>query len=102
MKEMLAEVVELFRSLVYLIPAAFGGFIDFLNQVQRGAKTWNCMSFITHMLSALFLGWLARVFAAESGYTHGIIAASGGFGGFLGVRLADLVIYNLMKVNRRK
>lgn len=102
MKEMLAELVDQLRSLAYFIPAAFGGFIDFLNQVQRGAKKWDCMSFLTHMLSALFFGWLAGVFAAESGYTAGIIAASGGFGGFLGVRLADLIIYNVMKVNRRK
>jgi len=102
MKEMLADLVEQLRSLAYIIPAAFGGFIDYLNQVQRKSKHWSCMSFLTHMLSALFFGWMAGVIAAEAGYSASVIAASGGFGGFLGVRLADLIIYSVMKVNRRK
>jgi hypothetical protein len=102
MKAFLADLIEQFRAVAFMMPASIGGLVDYLNQLQRGSKAWSIMSFFSHMLSALFFGWLSGVMAAEAGYAEGAIAACGGFGGFLGVRLADLIIHTILRISRRK
>lgn len=92
---------EILRDFGYLIPAAIGGLVDYLNQLQRGCKKWSFKGFIGHMLSAWFFGWLAGTIISGFGYGSDFVAASGGMGGFLGVRLADLIVYKVFKVERR-
>ena len=36
------------------------------------------------------------------GYGPGMIGAAGGMGGFLGVRVADLIVYGIIKADRRR
>ena len=94
-------ISESLRDFGYLIPAAIGGLVDYLNQLQRGCKRWSVGGFVGHMLSAWFFGWLAGTIVSAFGYGPDFVAASGGMGGFLGVRLADLIIYKIFKVDRR-
>lgn len=94
-------ISDFVRDFGYLIPAAVGGLVDYLNQLQRGKKHWSLLGFIGHMASALFFGWLAGTLLFGFGYSEHLIAASGGMGGFLGVRLADLIVYKIFKVDRR-
>lgn len=101
MKESIIEFAESAKNFAYLIPAFIGGVVDFMNQVQRGDKRWSLFGFASHMLSAVFFGWFAGAVAFEFGYSPNMIAASGGLGGFLGVRLADLVISRFLKIDRR-
>ncbi len=86
----------------YVLPPLLGGIVDYLNQLQAGTKHWDWSEFIVHLVSAVFFGWLTGLLAGGLGYDVEIVAAAGGMGGFLGVRIADLVTYRLMNVERRK
>lgn len=94
-------ISEFLRDFGYLVPAAIGGLVDYLNQLQRGKKHWSVLGFFGHMISALFFGWLAGTLISGVNYSPNLIAASGGMGGFLGVRFADLIVYKIFKVDRR-
>ena len=99
MEKFIGQVVE---SAGYWLPALMGGVVDYCNQVQKGEKKWSIYGFGVHLLSAVFFGWLTGVAMGDFGYGAGVIAASGGIGGFLGVRVADLITYRFMKEDRRK
>ena len=58
--------------------------------------------FTVHLLSAVFFGWVCGSIAAGLGYGVHVISASSGIGGFLGVRVADLVTWRLMGEDRRR
>ena len=73
-------------------PAAIGGILDYVNQLQRGSKNWNFTGFFVHLFSAIFFGWVTGMLAGGFDYDAQIIAAAGGIGGFLGVRIADLIV----------
>lgn len=88
MEKLLHALAE---ALQYILPAVAGGIIDYLNQVQKGSKKWSVTSFMVHLLSAVFFGWLVGTVAASLGYDAGLVAAAGGAGGFLGIRTADLI-----------
>jgi uncharacterized membrane protein len=102
MKESIVELFEQCKSLVYLLPAAIGGLVDYMNQVQNGKRKWQFFQFCIHIFSAAFFGWMVGSFVAELGYQQGFSSAAAGFGGFLGVRVADLLIYKLFGKERRK
>jgi len=99
MEKVIGQLVE---SAGYWLPALTGGAVDYLNQVQRGDKKWSIYGFAVHLFSAIFFGWLVGTLTVALGYEAGVVAASGGMGGFLGVRAADLITYRLMRVDRRK
>lgn len=101
MRELFQNLLDSISNAAYILPAIAGGIVDYLNQIQRGDKNWSIIGFLVHMLSALFFGWFAGSLAAEMGYSSNIIASCGGLGGFLGVRLADLVIYRVFKIDQR-
>jgi hypothetical protein len=96
MKDFLNHLVTFFDETVIAgIPAFAGGIVDYLNQLQKGTKKWSCFSFMTHVSSALFFGWVCGSIASGMNYSVDIVASSGGMGGFLGVRVADLLSYKV-------
>lgn len=100
MRETLKAIIDL-SGFWFWIPSLVGGFVDYLNQIQRGTKRWSFIGFVTHLLSALFFGWFCGAIAIGMEYDVNIVAACGGMGGFFGVRAADLVAYRFMKTDRR-
>ena len=99
MEKFIGQVAE---SMGYWLPALIGGIVDYFNQLQRGDKTWSVFGFAIHLMSAVFFGWITGIAIADFGYEQGIVAASGGMGGFLGVRVADLITYKFMSIDRCK
>lgn len=85
----------------YSIPAISGGIVDYLNQINRGDKSWSFFGFLTHLCAAMFFGWYAGNVVYGLGYSAGVVAASGGIGGFLGTRISDLIIFKIMDIDRR-
>ena len=81
-----------------ILPAILGGLIDYINQLQRGRKVWSILGFLIHFSSAIFFGWMSGTLAEGLGYTPDVVAASGGMGGYLGVRLADLLSHVITSV----
>tara|TARA_R110000868_G_scaffold127605_2_gene335405 strand:- start:2597 stop:2905 length:309 start_codon:yes stop_codon:yes gene_type:complete len=102
MKSFLADLIEQFRAVAFMIPASIGGLVDYLNQLQRGSKAWSIMSLFSHMLSAVFFGWMSGIVAFEFFQSVGMVAACGGAGGFLGARLPNIILYGVLRINRRK
>lgn len=94
MKQLLSQIVA---TAIYWAPPLVGGIVDYVNQLVRGDKHWSLGEFCVHVGSAVFFGWLSGMAAQGLGYEAGLIGAAGGMGGFLGVRLADLVTYSLKK-----
>lgn len=100
MKDALRQLIES-SGFWFWIPALIGGTIDYLNKIHRGDKRWSVGGFVVHLSSALFFGWIAGTLAGGLGYDMNIVAACGGMGGFFGVRMADLIAYRFMKIERR-
>ena len=99
MEKLLAHAWE---TIGLIIPALIGGVVDYLNQINNGKKSRSFFGFVVHGFSAMFFGWLAGSITMSLGYTEvHTISAAGGFGGFMGVRLSDLII-RLIGVERRK
>ena len=98
MEKFLAHIGEL---VAYWIPALAGGVVDYLNQINRGDKRWSFLGFATHLCAAMFFGWCAGNVIYGLGYPGGVVAASGGIGGFLGTRISDLIIFKIMEIDRR-
>lgn len=92
---------QILENVFYWLPALIGGIVDYFNQIQRGDKKWSYIGFFIHLLSAVFFGWLVGLAANGFGYNANLVGAAGGMGGFLGVRIADLLTYRLMNVDRR-
>jgi len=83
---------------LYLILAALcGGVVDYANQIYSGDKAFSVMSMLIHLLSAVFFGWVVGTAASGFGYGEDIIRGAGGLGGFLGVRVADILTIRLKK-----
>ena len=99
MEKFIGQVVD---SAVHWLPALIGGFVDYCHQVQKGEKKWSIYGFCLHLLSAVFFGWITGIAIGDFGYNDGVIAASAGIGGFLGVRVADLITYKFMGIDQRK
>ncbi len=99
MKETIRQIID---TSGFWLPPLIGGLVDYLNQVQRGDKKYSLFGFAIHLLSALFFGWFTGTIVAGFEYSVNIVAAAGGMGGFLGVRVADLIAYRFMKIDRRK
>jgi hypothetical protein len=99
MEKLLAQMAD---SISYWLPALAGGVVDYLNQLQRGSKTWSIAGFLIHLLSAVFFGWVTGTVTGGFDYSPNVVAAAGGMGGFLGVRIADLVTYRFMNIDRRQ
>jgi len=85
-----------------LVPAFVGGLVDYLNQLQTGRKQFRVGGLMIHLFSALFFGWAVGVSAAALGYSADLVSVAGGAGGFLGVRVADLVSIWVSGDRRRK
>lgn len=98
LKTILTNIAD---TLQYWLPALAGGIVDYMNQIQRGSKKWSIYGFLVHLVSAVFFGWLIGMAAAGLSYAPSLVAAAGGMGGFLGVRVADLVTYRFIKIDRR-
>ena len=99
MEKFIGQVVE--TAGVWL-PGIVGGLIDYLNQVLNGQKKGSVYSFVVHILSAGFFGWMTGALVGGLDYDAGVIAASCGLGGYLGVRVADLITYKFLGVDQRK
>ena len=99
MEKLIGQVVE---SAGAWLPGIMGGVVDYLNQVIRGEKKWSIYSLAVHLLSAGFFGWVVGSLVSGLDYDAGVIAASCGIGGFLGVRVADLITYKFMGIDQRK
>ena len=89
----MSEEKSLIDQFLLWIPALMGGFVDYLNQIQRGEKVFSLFGFAVHLISAAFFGWATGMAAAGFEYDSNLVAVAGGFGGFLGVRLADLGMF---------
>ena len=76
-----------------IVPALIGGVVDYANQVIRGLREFQAMELFVHLLSAAFFGWMIGTTASGLGHVDSIVAAAGGLGGFLGVRIADIIVY---------
>lgn len=98
MKNLLGQLAD---SIGYWLPPLAGGVVDYLNQVQQGNKKWSIFGFIVHLLSAVFFGWLIGSVAGGLEYQASVVAAAGGMGGFFGVRVADLIAFRFMNLERR-
>ncbi|MCP4930329.1 MAG: hypothetical protein GY918_14870 [Gammaproteobacteria bacterium] len=90
---MKAVITTAFEALLPFVPAFIGGLIDYFNQLHKGTKAWSIFGFLMHLSSAFFFGWLCGLTAAGAGYTEDVVYAAGGMGGFLGVRVIDLVTH---------
>ena len=99
MEKFIGQVVE---SAGAWLPGVIGGLIDYLNQIMRGEKKWSIFSFAVHIVSAGFFGWMTGTLAGGMDYSGDIILASCGLGGYLGVRVADLVTYKFIGIDQRK
>lgn len=99
---MKALLQHLDNIIVSIIPAFLGGVVDYVNQVQNGSKSWSWIGFLIHLVSAVFFGWVSGAIAAGLGYGVHLVAASGGIGGFLGVRVADLITWKIFGKERRQ
>ena len=99
MEKLLVQVVE---SAGAWLPGIMGGVVDYLNQLARGEKKWSIYGFAVHLFSAGFFGWMTGTLVGGMNYDSGIVAASCGLGGFLGVRVADLITYKFMGIDQRK
>lgn len=99
MKALLSQLLE---SAGYILPALLGGLIDYVNQLQSGRKSWAWGEFMVHLSSAVFFGWLTGLTASGLGYSVEIVAAAGGMGGFLGVRVADVATHRLAGMGKRR
>lgn len=97
---MKALISQLFDTAGYVVPALLGGIIDYVNQLQSGRKSWAWTEFLVHLASAVFFGWLTGLTAGGLDYSVQIVAAAGGMGGFLGVRIADMATYVLLAGRR--
>ncbi|MDH3375367.1 MAG: phage holin family protein [Gammaproteobacteria bacterium] len=98
MKQILHQLADI---LVSIVPAILGGVVDYINQIHNGTKSWSWIGFVIHLVSAMFFGWACGAIAAGAGEGVHIIAASGGLGGFLGVRVADLIVWRILGSDRR-
>ena len=94
-------ITQLIENAYGWVPALIGGVVDYLNQLQRGKKTLSILGIATHLLSAVFFGWMSGTAVGGLEYSPNMVAAAGGMGGYLGVRLADLITYQILQVNRR-
>jgi hypothetical protein len=74
-----------------LLAALVGGVLDYFRQVQTGERAWSFWQFCLHLGMAIFFGWLCGVIAGGLGYSGGLALGAAGFGGFLGVRVADFI-----------
>lgn len=89
------ELTTLIDQVGIAFPALIGGMVDYLNQMQKGVKKWNPLGFCVHLLSAIFFGWVTGTIVGELGYSLAAVSVGGGVGGFLGVRVADLITYKM-------
>ena len=99
---MKALISQMLDTAGYILPALLGGIIDYINQLQSGRKSWAPAEFVAHLASAVFFGWLTGLTASGLGYNVEIVAAAGGMGGFLGVRIADVATHRLAAWGKRK
>lgn len=84
---------HLLEQAIFLFPAAVGGLVDYLNQLLQNSAPWHWGQFFVHMISAIFFGWMVGTLVSGFDYPGSVVAAAGGMGGFLGVRVADLLRY---------
>lgn len=82
-------------------PAILGGLVDYINQLSTGKRRWSALGFCVHIMSAGFFGWLIGMTASGLEYDIQLVSASSGMGGFLGVRVADLIVHKLTKTERK-
>ena len=97
MKTLIEPLLRMLSQFELWVPAAVGGFVDYINQVQRGSRQWEYFGFIVHLVSAIFFGWMTGMLAGGLEYDTQVVAAAGGIGGFLGVRIADLIVTMVKK-----
>ena len=97
-----AILTALAKKGAILLPAFVGGLVDYLNQLQAGRKSFRISGLLIHLVSALFFGWAVGVSASELNYSADLVSVAGGAGGFLGVRVADLVAIWVSGDRRRK
>lgn len=91
------EITDLAKNAwFWLIPLA-GGVADYILQMQRGVKPRAPLKVVLaslgmHLFVAMFFGCLLVLVCGALGYTDVLaFGAAGGAGGFLGVRVVDLL-----------
>ena len=75
-----------------MVPAFIGGLLDYARQIQQKIREFNFAALTLHCAAALFFGWVVNTWTVEMGYSVEAAKAAGGVGGWIGVRLADLII----------
>lgn len=98
---MKSEFLQFIDSAAPYFAPVVGGLVDYVNQISKGVRRWNFLGFIVHLASALFFGWVIGKAASGLGYESDLILAASGFGGFMGVRVADLISYKFLGDRRR-
>ena len=88
MKSIIIAVTD---SVMFWLPPLVGGVVDYLHQIASGKKTLSFIGLAVHMVAALFFGWLCGTIAAGLEYSVNLVYAAAGLGGYLGVRVADLI-----------
>ncbi len=83
------NVIEL---LPVMVPAFIGGLLDYARQIQQKIRKFNIAALCLHCAAAIFFGWVVNTWTVELGYSVEAAKASGGVGGWIGVRFADLII----------
>jgi len=86
-----------FTDKVPWIAPFVGGLLDYWHQVQTGQRKPTLWSFVLHVGMAMFFGWICGLCAKGGGWGYEWSLAAAGLGGFLGVRLADLLYFWLSK-----
>lgn len=109
MKESVYTLLTYSKELFVIgVPALLGGVVDYFNQVYNGKKHWTWIGFIVHLTSAVFFGMvcgvLAQAYAENSQWLRAeyVSTAAAAMGGFLGVRIADMVVWRFLKADRRR
>ena len=74
------------------VPAFIGGVLDYAMQVQQKKRLFSLSAFLLHCAAALFFGWVVNTWTVELGYSIDAAKAAGGVGGWIGVRISDLII----------
>lgn len=88
MDKYLAELAEATK---FWLPALIGGLVDYTNQVVRKTKRRGLVVGVTHIATAVFFGWMSATLVTGLDYAYDVAAASGGLGGYMGLRTAELL-----------
>ena len=88
-------IASIADNTIYWLPGLVGGIVDYVTQIQQGRRNWELGGFILHLASSIFFGWLLSKGAAGLEYNNDMVGAMGGFGGFLGVRVSEIIIYKI-------